>query len=313
MKNTSFFYNKTPIVIFGMIILACLTGCSIEKEDYSGLHAVEVHEEQKIDENHETAVEDSEIEELLRQYELEMIEEENSREEFLELSEEEQFKLLAPTVSMSFEELIADDGDYEWPVGFPSEDTYYIKVNLNSHVVAVYKKGDSGEYDMPVRYMLCSSGASGSATPSGSFAMHDHRVRFAIFNNTDVYAQYWTQITGRIYFHSALYSAKDDSTYTSSWNNLGKSVSHGCVRLTVPDARWIWYNIAPGTKIDITYDKDEEMEEIREKLTVARIPENGVDMKNYVYESTDVWRKDDVSIDVMSTQTGPDYAADALR
>ncbi len=290
-----------------------LTACSIKREDYSSLHAIEAEIGPEEPQKQETAVEDFEIEELLRKYEIEILEEEDESDDFEQLSEEEQFKILAPTVSMSFEELIADDGDYEFPKGFPTCDTYYILVNLCHHVVAVYKKSDSGKYDRPVRYMLCSSGASGSLTPSGSFSMHDHRVRYAIFNNTDVYAQYWTQITGRIYFHSALYLAKDDSTYTSSWNNLGKSVSHGCVRLTVPDARWIWYNIAPGTKIDITYDKDDEIAAIREKLTVAKIPENGVDMKNYVYENTDVWRKEEVGIEVPCTMEGPDYSADALR
>ena len=35
----------------------------------------------------------------------------------------------------------------------------------------------------------------------------------------------------------------------NSYRNLGRATSHGCVRLTVPDAKWIYENIAPGTKI----------------------------------------------------------------
>ena len=31
-------------------------------------------------------------------------------------------------------------------------------------------------------------------------------------------------------------------------NELGKHVSHGCIRLDVNNAKWIYDNIAPGTR-----------------------------------------------------------------
>ena len=37
----------------------------------------------------------------------------------------------------------------------------------------------------------------------------------------------------------------------SSYNNLGKQVSHGCIRLTAGDAKWIYDNIDDDTKVII--------------------------------------------------------------
>jgi len=71
---------------------------------------------------------------------------------------------------------------------------------------------------------------------SGSSASVD------VFNNTTSYAQYWSEIHGRIYFHSTLYNSLKAHDYSAnSWNNMGNAVSHGCVRLTVPEtAATVW-------------------------------------------------------------------------
>ena len=41
----------------------------------------------------------------------------------------------------------------------------------------------------------------------------------------------------------------------SDYNKLGQAASHGCVRLCVADARWIYYNCPIGTKVVIS-DKE---------------------------------------------------------
>ncbi len=183
---------------------------------------------------------------------------------------------LAPTTAMSFDELVGDNGIYEEPAAYPPPDTYRIVIDVRYQVVLVYKRGQSGEYDVPVRYMICSTGATKTPTPRGTFSSGEHKVRFGLFVNNGVYGQYWTEITHRIYFHSILYTRRDANYYTkTSYNALGKRVSHGCVRLLVPDARWIYYNIAPGTTIEIRKgDKaDEQTAAIREQLVRPAVPE----------------------------------------
>lgn len=219
-----------------------------------------------------------------------------------------EFSLLAPTTQMTFEELVGDNGIYEYPEGYPKAGTYRITVDVAHQVVMVYKKDIHGEYTVPVRYMLCSSGARGR-TPLGTFEMKAYRVRFGKFVNDGVYGQYWSQIYKAFYFHTILYSQKDAQTYTTtSYNNLGKAVSHGCVRLTVPDARWIWFNIAPGTICEIRKGdkKDEKTASIREKLVLAKAPSKRPSLEMGKIPYTDNWKIEDVPLEIPFVQGAQD-------
>ncbi|NTU77042.1 MAG: hypothetical protein HGA90_04425 [Alphaproteobacteria bacterium] len=80
------------------------------------------------------------------------------------------FSYYAPTVNMTYEELVGstDDMDVKAKVllkdGFPDPKTYYIIVDKQWQVVMVYKRIDDGtklgkpDLTQPVRYMLCSTG-----------------------------------------------------------------------------------------------------------------------------------------------------------
>lgn len=174
------------------------------------------------------------------------------------------FSYYAPTVNMSFEELVGgtsdfgemNDPDVIWPKAYPPADTYKIIVDVYWQVTMIFSKDDAGEYTVPVRYMLCSTGdpriEDGSETRRGTFNMLKPRIRFGHFLSGEA-AQYWTLIRSRTYFHSILYDRQDKlSTYQKeTYEALGSKDSHGCIRLTVPDARWIWYNIAYGTECEI--------------------------------------------------------------
>ena len=85
------------------------------------------------------------------------------------------------------------------------------------------------------------------------------------FPKFKVYAQYQVRIKGSILFHSILYDKKDLKTLkTSSYNNLGKRASHGCIRLLPEDARWIYENCSPGTEVHVF--EGEAIEGERERL-----------------------------------------------
>jgi len=210
------------------------------------------------------------------------------------------FSTLAPTVNMTFEELAGDDGLRDKPKGYPAPDTYYIIVDIRHQVVMVYTKDENGEYTVPVRYMLCSTGL-GNSTPIGVFEMGAYRVRFSKFERDGRYGQYWTQIRKAIYFHTFLYSERDASTYIEqTYLELGSKASHGCVRLTVPDARWMWYNIGYGTKCEIREGSDDDMATamIREQLILAEPPAERVQLKPGEIPNTDNWSIEDVKIEI---------------
>ncbi len=127
-------------------------------------------------------------------------------------------------------------------------------VDLTNQAVMIYEKDAEGNYTVLVREMICSSGIEPSdRSPRGTFAMGEDRKRFAYFVNFGCYAQYWTQIRNRIYFHSVPYSERDDRYLMEEefWK-LGAPASHGCIRLAPDDAQWIYLYLCPGTSVTIT-------------------------------------------------------------
>ena len=216
------------------------------------------------------------------------------------------FSTLAPTINMSFAELVlTDDGTRnQYPVGFPKADTYKIIVDIAHQVTMIYTKDADGNYTVPHRYMLCSTGIN-DCTPKGTFAMDKYHVRFSQFVRDKSYGQYWTQIRGAIYFHTILYDNFDTSTYREPiWEKLGTADSHGCVRLTVPDAKWMWFHIAPGTTCVIRDGdpNDAATAAIRERLVLAELPEERLVMDPSTIPYTDNWHIDDIPHDVPFVQ-----------
>lgn len=131
---------------------------------------------------------------------------------------------------------------------------YYIKVNYGAQVVTIYQKDSNGDYTVPFKSMVCSTG---SATPKSGVYSIPSRWRWgALFGN--VYGQYVTKITGNILFHSVPYLRNGDASSLEYWeyDKLGTYASAGCVRLTVNDAKWIYNNCANGTKVEFYSSSD---------------------------------------------------------
>ena len=131
---------------------------------------------------------------------------------------------------------------------------YYIKVNYGAQVVTIYKKDANGDYTVPVKAMICSTG---TATPkSGVYSIPGRWTWGALFGN--VYGQYCVKITGNILFHSVPYLRWGDNASLEYWeyDNLGTAASAGCVRLKVEDVKWIFDNCANGTKVEFYSSSD---------------------------------------------------------
>ena len=160
--------------------------------------------------------------------------------------------LIVPGRANAMDELKNDDPD-----------KYYILLDLRNEIVTVFEKDENGEYTKVVRRFLCSSGRTdvdeadpedeATPTPRGIWKIGG-RERFGKFANfSGSYARYWVQIVGSIYFHSLLYSKRSiDALERQPYGEMGSKVSHGCVRLYVEDARWLYYYACPGTTIEVS-------------------------------------------------------------
>ena len=130
--------------------------------------------------------------------------------------------------------------------------TYYIKINKSACTVTVYSKDENGCYTVPCKAMVCSTG---KATPVGIHTMGGS-ARWLQFEEGTV-GQYARRITGHIWFHSVMYYKRSpDTLLWSEYNRLGTVCSHGCVRLSAEDAKWIYDNCEAGTYIEIYDDPD---------------------------------------------------------
>ena len=127
---------------------------------------------------------------------------------------------------------------------------YVLKVSTKDQRVYAYGLDDNNEYTVLVRTMKCSTGKDATPTPTGTFqSTTGPGARWHYFKKYQCWAQYAYYIEGDIMFHSVLYNEKDGPVTQSSVNNLGRKASHGCVRLSVEDAKWIYQNCPAQTKI----------------------------------------------------------------
>lgn len=124
---------------------------------------------------------------------------------------------------------------------------YRVEISVAKQRVYVYR-WKKGAYSELVKSMKCTTGAVDTPTPLGSFRMGGPCGRWYYFQKFECWAQYASRITGGILFHSVLYSEKNENTLRQgSVDALGTRASHGCVRLSVSDAKWIYNNIPAGT------------------------------------------------------------------
>lgn len=127
------------------------------------------------------------------------------------------------------------------------QSSYVIKINKKMNTVTVYAKDGSNGYIIPVKAFICSTG---SATPLGTFYT-PQKLRWHTLDGPS-YGQWCTRITGHILFHSVWYYKQSNTTLSvAQYNKLGTTASHGCVRLTAGDAKWIYDNCKLKTKVVI--------------------------------------------------------------
>lgn len=126
-----------------------------------------------------------------------------------------------------------------------SNTNYLIYLNLNEQKTYIYE-GNTDNWSL-IKSFISSTGVEGKETPKGIFSVINRGEWFFSpeFNQG---AKYWVQFMGDYLFHSVPF---DESQSTIVDNTLGKPASHGCIRLSVEDAKWLYDNIPNGTKIII--------------------------------------------------------------
>ena len=130
---------------------------------------------------------------------------------------------------------------------------YKLVVDVSEQRVYVYQWNGSS-FGACIKEMICSTGKKGPSTetPLGTFQMDGPTGtgEWYWFSTYKCYAKWASRIVGGILFHSVVYS-KNKVLNQTSVRKLGRRASHGCVRLKVEDAQWIYENCPSGTTVVI--------------------------------------------------------------
>lgn len=129
---------------------------------------------------------------------------------------------------------------------YSSPTSYAIAVDKTTKQVGVFT-GQKGSYSL-VKQFPCATGAMRSPTPNGVYNMGARGLYF----NTGTRGRCWyyTQIRGNYLFHSQIYDRQNRPVNIID-GAMGAAVSHGCIRLYLNDAKWLYDNMPSGTTIVI--------------------------------------------------------------
>ena len=126
---------------------------------------------------------------------------------------------------------------------YSSSTKWLILVDTKANKVGIYNGSKNNWTEK--KYWSCTSGAASTPTVKGSFTVKSKGLAFG----SGYTCWYYTQFYGNYLFHSVLYNPGSKTSIQDG--RLGINASHGCVRLSLTNAKWIYDNIPRGTKVII--------------------------------------------------------------
>ncbi|MDA8235357.1 MAG: L,D-transpeptidase family protein [Clostridia bacterium] len=124
------------------------------------------------------------------------------------------------------------------------QDRLWMAVKLGRVHTAVIYKGQE-----PIKWMPASGGRPGCETPLGIFYAGDRGNRFWSARYGEG-ALYWIRLKGNYLIHSVP-RGEGWQIKMEEHNKLGLPASHGCVRLSDIDAKWVYDNLPQGAMVVI--------------------------------------------------------------
>ncbi|GAA0629495.1 hypothetical protein GCM10008901_00010 [Bifidobacterium pullorum] len=151
-----------------------------------------------------------------------------------------------------------DDIDGRWIKGketadwnSPSQESAYPNLskvrNLNVRVSIADQQVYIRDGSTVIYTMIASTGLN-DCTPRGTYRVNGRGRSF--MNPDGMGANNWVRFLGNYLFHSVPIN-KSGNYIVSEAQKLGRPASHGCVRLTIPDSKWLYDQLRDGTSVTI--------------------------------------------------------------
>lgn len=133
-----------------------------------------------------------------------------------------------------------------------SRTKYLVITDCNNNRTYIYK-GKKGDWKIYKRFK-CTTGMGGkNATPKvNRYKPGGNKIKFGGYNNAATKSGPYTcwfasRFQGSCFYHSVIYHR--DSQKRIMDGRLGVSKSHGCIRVPLTQALWMYRNIKKGTRI----------------------------------------------------------------
>ena len=126
---------------------------------------------------------------------------------------------------------------------FSSDTSWLILVDRDTRHVGIFR-GSKGNWRYS-KYWLCCVGKPSTPTITGTYKVSGKGLSFG----NGYTCWYYTQIKGNYLFHSVSYLPGSKTQLLDG--RLGIANSHGCVRLEISNAKWMYDNVPYNSKIYI--------------------------------------------------------------
>lgn len=122
-----------------------------------------------------------------------------------------------------------------------SPTNYLLWIDINHQKVHSFS-GNVNNWKL-IKSMSCSTGKASTPTVKGIFKVQDKGPMFRV--DSRIICKYYTRFHGNYLFHTVLLF--NDGSIANG--TLGRPLSHGCVRLSIENAKYIYYKIPSGTTV----------------------------------------------------------------
>jgi lipoprotein-anchoring transpeptidase ErfK/SrfK len=120
---------------------------------------------------------------------------------------------------------------------------FRIEIDLVRQRLIVFHK------DEVLKELVCSGGAPESPTPLGEYST-TQKIEYAWVERFGVGAYYWIRFFEDYLIHSVPFD-ENGEMIVEEFEKLGNPASHGCIRLRLEEAKWLYETLPLGVKVVI--------------------------------------------------------------
>ncbi|MES0341966.1 MAG: L,D-transpeptidase [Candidatus Humimicrobiaceae bacterium] len=103
--------------------------------------------------------------------------------------------------------------------------------------------------DEILKEFICSGGTPGDDTPLGEYTTIE-KIEYSWVDRYNVGAYYWVRFYGNYLIHSVPFD-ENGEMIVEEFEKLGQPASHGCIRLRLEEAKWLYETLPLGVKVVI--------------------------------------------------------------